>query len=61
LNEPFSDNSGQPWQTDDLIGKLNEITDNTLQFGESLFKKIFRKGDERGLDKERPETEDYSD
>jgi hypothetical protein len=44
-----------------LIGKINEITDNTLQFGESLFKKIFRKDNEKGSEKERPESEDYSD
>jgi len=41
-NEPFGENNGQ-WQADDLIGKLNEITDTTYQFGESLFKRLFKK------------------
>lgn len=43
-NEPFGESS--LWQTEEIIGKLGEVADSTIQFGESLFKKIFRQ-DER--------------
>ena len=39
-NEPFGDNTAMKFQGDEVLDKLNEFADSTLEFGSSLFKRL---------------------
>ena len=39
-NEPYGDNTAMKFQGDEVLDKLNEFADSTLEFGTSLLKRI---------------------
>ena len=39
-NEPFGDNSIMKLQGDEVLDKLNEFADSTLEFGSALIKRL---------------------
>jgi len=45
-NEPYGDNQslkfGSNFQSEEVIEKLNEFADSTIQFGEQLLKKLLQ-------------------
>lgn len=46
VNEPYGDNQilkfGTQFQSDEVINKLNEFADSTIQFGEQLLKRLLQ-------------------
>ena len=41
-NEPFGDNTAMKFQGDEVLDKLNEFADSTLEFGSSLLKRLMK-------------------
>jgi len=41
-NEPFGDNTVMKLQGDEVLDKLNEFADSTLEFGSSLLKRLMK-------------------
>lgn len=55
-NEPYGDNQSlkfvSQFQSDEVLDKLNEFADSTIQFGEQLLKRLLQTEQELMLDSE---------